>query len=73
MQATLFSYYMWRGLRISINSIIIFPEQAQSLGFNKFEHWISGIVFLMSFGASFSAIGVFASSITKNQMVAGML
>ncbi len=27
----------------------------------------------MSFGASFSAIGVFASSITKNQMVAGML
>ena len=51
----------------------LFPEQAQSLGFHKSEHWVSGIVFLMSFGASFSAIGVFASSITKNQMVAGML
>ena len=51
----------------------LFPDQAQSLGFHKSEHWVSGIVFLMSFGASFSAIGVFASSITKNQMVAGML
>ena len=53
--------------------LLFFPEQAQSLGFSKPEHWVSGIVFLMCFGASFSAIGVFASSITKNQMVAGML
>ena len=27
----------------------------------------------MSFGASFTAIGIFASSVTRNQMVAGML
>ena len=27
----------------------------------------------MAFGASFSAVGIFASSVTRNQMVAGML
>lgn len=53
--------------------LTLFPEQAISLGFNRSEHWIGGFVFLMTFGASFSAIGIFASSITKNQMVAGML
>lgn len=53
--------------------LTLFPEQAQSLGFHKYEHWIGGFLFLMSFGASFTAIGIFASSVTKNQMVAGML
>jgi ABC-2 type transport system permease protein len=52
---------------------IIFPEQAKSLGFYQLEHWIGGFTFLMSFGASFCAIGIFSSSITRNQMVAGML
>ena len=52
---------------------IMFPEQALTLGFNKVEHWIGGFIFLMTFGASFSAIGIFSSSVTKNQMVAGML
>ena len=51
----------------------VFPEQALTLGFNNFEHWIGGFIFLMSFGASFTAIGIFASSVTRNQMVAGML
>lgn len=51
----------------------IFPEQAQTLGFMVKEHWIGGIIFLMSFGASFTAIGIFSSSVTKNPMVAGML
>ena len=41
------------GLMHSINPIIVVPRSSQSLGFNKSEHWISGIVFLMSFGASF--------------------
>ena len=52
---------------------IIFPGQAESLGFLKPEHWIGGFVFLMSFGASFCGIGFFSSSITRNQMVAGLL
>ena len=50
-----------------------FPEQAMSLGFNHFEHWAGGFIFLTSFGASFTAVGIFSSSLTKNQMVAGML
>lgn len=53
--------------------LLLFPEQALSLGFNNIEHWVGGFVFLMSFGASFSAIGIYASAVTKNQMVAGML
>ena len=52
---------------------IIFPGQAESLGFLKPEHWIGGFVFLMSIGASFCAFGIFSSSLTRNQMVAGML
>lgn len=52
---------------------LFFPEQAKSLGFARFEHWIGGASFLFVFGASFTAIGIFASSTTKNQMVAGML
>ena len=50
-----------------------FPAQAQSLGFDHFEHWVGGGLFLLIFGASFTSVGIFASSITKNQMVAGML
>lgn len=50
-----------------------FPEQAISLGFNLPEQWLGGFTFLMIFGSSFTAIGIFSSSITKNQMVAGML
>ena len=50
-----------------------FPDQAVSLGFNYLEHWVGGFIFLIVFGSSFSAVGIFASSLTKNQMVAGML
>ena len=50
-----------------------FPEQSQSLGFDKVEQWIGAFSFLLIFGASFSAVGIFASSVTNNQMVAGML
>jgi ABC-2 type transport system permease protein len=50
-----------------------FPEQALSLGFNVLEHWIGGCTFLTIFGSSFTAVGIFASCLTKNQMVAGML
>ena len=50
-----------------------FPSQGISLGFHELEHWLGGFIFLGTFGASFTAVGIFASSLTKNQMVAGML
>ena len=53
--------------------VVFFPEQATSLGFLNIEQWIGGFAFLMMTGASFTAIGIFSSSVTKNQMVAGML
>ena len=63
LMALCFPLLLWYG----------FPDQAMSLGFNHFEHWLGGFVFLSAFGASFTAVGIFASSLTKNQMVAGML
>ena len=53
--------------------MVIFPEQGFNLGFNEREIWIGNGIFITIFGASFTSIGVFASSLTKNQMVAGML
>ena len=53
--------------------MILFPEQGLSLGFNRHEHWIGCFAFVSIFGASFTSIGIFSSSLTKNQMVAGML
>jgi len=50
-----------------------FPDQGISLGFHLFEQWIGAGVFLFGFGCSFTAVGIFASSLTNNQMVAGML
>lgn len=52
---------------------ICFPDQGEGLGFQNFEQWAGSGIFLLTFGGSFSAIGIFSSSITKNQMVAGML
>ena len=51
----------------------MFPEQGLNMGFNQIEHWIGNGIYLLIFGGSFTAIGVFSSSVTKNQMVAGML
>ncbi|HAE11296.1 MAG: hypothetical protein CMI21_05315 [Opitutae bacterium] len=53
--------------------LFLFPEQGESLGFTRYEQWIGGWLFLMVFGASFTSVGIFASSVTNNQMVAGML
>ena len=52
---------------------ILFPVQGQNLGFNEKEIWLGNALFISMFGASFTSIGIFASSLTKNQMVAGML
>jgi ABC-2 type transport system permease protein len=53
--------------------LISFHEQGYSLGFHDAEVWIGNGLFISTFGASFTSIGIFASSLTKNQMVAGML
>ena len=63
MLAFCFPLLLWLG----------FPDQAISLGFNQVEHWVGGFIFLSAFGASFTAVGIFSSCLTKNQMVAGML
>lgn len=53
--------------------LIFFPEQGNNLGFNIISHWIGNGIFLIIFGGSFTAIGIFSSTLTKNLMVAGML
>lgn len=52
---------------------VVFPEQGYNLGFHEKEIWIGNGLFIAIFGASFTSIGVLASSLTKNLMVAGML
>ncbi len=52
---------------------ILFPEQGENLGFFTRGAWIGNLSFIISYGATFTAIGVFSSAVTKNQMVAGML
>jgi ABC-2 type transport system permease protein len=61
--ATFYPLLLWFG----------FPTQAESLGFTDIEKWIGGGAFLLAIGSSFTAVGIFASSLTNNQMVAGML
>ena len=53
--------------------IYIYPDQAFNLGFTDLENWIGCIFFLIIYGGSFTAIGIFSSTLTKSQMVAGML
>lgn len=53
--------------------VLFFPNEATNLGFDKIELWVGSMAYLFTFGASFCAIGIFSSSITRNQMVAGML
>ncbi len=50
-----------------------FPIQASTLGFENLEQWIGCFSYLLIFGASFCAIGIFSSAVSSNQMVAGML
>ena len=52
---------------------LLFPTQAINLGFDQIESWAGNLFFILSYGATFTAIGIFSSSLTKNQMVAGML
>ena len=46
--------------------LLMFPDQGATLGFTNFEQWIGGWLFLMAFGASFSAVGIFASSVPES-------
>jgi len=51
----------------------LFPKETSNLQLLDEAQLIGGSVYLMTAGASFTSIGIFASSITRNQMVAGML
>jgi len=53
--------------------IYAYPNQADSLGLRLIEQWLGGAVFILGFGCSFTAVGIWASVISHNQMVAGML
>ena len=53
--------------------LFLYPEQGFNLGFTSIHYWVGCGLYLLIYGASFTAIGVFASIMTKNQMVAGML
>ena len=53
--------------------LYLYPDQGFSLGFSLVHYWFGCSLYLLLYGASFTAIGVFASILTKNQMVAGML
>ena len=41
-----------------------FPSHGISLGFHLIEQWIGAGIFLLGFGCSFTAVGIFASSIS---------
>ena len=56
-----------------ILTTLLFPAQSLFLEFDNFAQWASIIIFLFFYGASFTAIGIFSSTLTKNQMVSGML
>ena len=83
-QLQILQLYLVNGLHVTFFSSLFqwqhfaflyfwFPEQSTTLGFSNLEQWIGCFLYLLTFGASFSAIGIFSSSITNNQMVAGML
>ena len=56
-----------------ILTTLLFPAQSLFLEFDNLAQWASIIIFLFFYGASFTAIGIFSSTLTKNQMVSGML
>ena len=51
----------------------LFPKETSNLHLLEQSQLLGGSAYLMSAGATFTSIGIFASSITRNQMVAGML
>ena len=53
--------------------LYLYPEQGFNLGFSSPHYWVGSGLYLLLYGGSFTAIGIFSSVMTKNQMVAGML
>lgn len=51
----------------------LFPKETGDLQLLEEAQLIGGSVYLIAAGGTFTSIGIFASSITQNQMVAGML
>tara|TARA_Y100000588_G_C14217636_1_gene909555 strand:- start:1356 stop:1919 length:564 start_codon:yes stop_codon:yes gene_type:complete len=54
-------------------AVWLFPEETMNLRLLEPAQLIGGGIYLLAAGSAFTAIGIFASSITRNQMVAGML
>ena len=52
---------------------LIYPATGISLGYNEHSQWIGIVSFLAFHGCTFTALGIFASTLTKNQMISGML
>ncbi len=51
----------------------LYPEETTNLHLLEPAQLIGGGLYLAAAGTAFTAIGIFASSVTRNQMVAGML
>ena len=71
--ASVLPAYLFISTVFSDASLVCLSIPGNQPGFDQIEHWLGGFIFLGTFGASFTAVGIFASSVTKNQMVAGML
>jgi ABC-2 type transport system permease protein len=73
--ASLMFLYVIFGLSFCFPLItyLIYPSTGISLGFNEPSQWIGIFSFLVFHGCTFTAFGIFASSLTKNQMISGML
>ena len=56
-----------------IVTLTLYPNQSLFLEFDNLSQWVSIIIFLFFYGISFTAIGIFSSTLTRNQMVSGML
>ena len=72
------SYFFYAILAFSALSFpilvtFLFPKETANLQLLEEAQLIGGGTYLLTAGATFTSIGIFASSITRNQMVAGML
>jgi len=54
-------------------AVWLFHEETVNLRLLEPAQLIGGGIYLLAAGSAFTAIGIFASSVTRNQMVAGML
>jgi len=68
-----FAMVTFAALSFPILTTILFPKETGTLQLLNEAQLVGGSTYLLTAGSTFTAIGIFASSITRNQMVAGML